>query len=104
MEIKEEIKFVSREKLSNQMVAPVRKKLLKERARVLKYAGDESQRVIEYFEAQFDKVDKILADKADELRKATTSRENAQNALKEAQELMEALEGIRAELDEILEI
>ena len=104
VEIKEEIKFVSREKLSNQMVAPVRKKLLKERARVLKYAGDESQRVIEYFEAQFDKVDKILADKADELRKATTSRENAKNALKEAQELMEALEGIRAELDEILEI
>ena len=28
VEIKEEIKFVSREKLSNQMVAPVRKKLL----------------------------------------------------------------------------
>lgn len=104
VEIKEEIKFVSREKLSNQMVAPVRKKLLEERTRVLKYAGSETQRVIEYFEAQFDKVDKILADKAEELRKATISKENAQNALKEAKKLMNELEGIRTELDEILEI
>lgn len=104
VEIKEEIKFVSREKLSNQMIAPVRKKLYEERERVLKYAENETQHVIEYFEAQFDKVDKILADKAEELRKATTSKENAQNALKEARKLMKELEKIRIELDEILEI
>lgn len=104
VEFKEEIKFVSREKLSNQMVALVRKKLLEERARVLVYAENETQCVIEYFEAQFGKVDKILADKAEELRKVTTSKENAQNALKEAQKLMKDLEGIRTELDEILEI
>lgn len=104
VEIKEEIKFVSREKLSNQMIAPVRKKLYEEREKVLKYAENETQHVIEYFEAQFDKVDKILADKAEELRKATTSKENAQNALKEARRLMKDLEKIRIELDEILEI
>lgn len=89
VEIKEEIKFVSREKLSNQMVAPVKEKLLEERARVLKYASNETQRVIEYFEAQFDKVDKILADKTEELRKVTISKENAQNALMEARKLIE---------------
>ena len=104
VEIKEEIKFVSREKLSNQMVAPVKEKLLEERARVLKYASNETQRVIEYFEAQFDKVDKILADKTEELRKVTISKENAQNALMEARKLIETLEGIRTELNEILEI
>jgi GTPase Era involved in 16S rRNA processing len=104
VEIKEEIKFVSREKLSNQMVAPVKEKLLEERARVLKYASNETQRVIEYFEAQFDKVDKILADKTEELRKVTISKENAQNALMEARKLIETLEGIRTELNETLEI
>lgn len=86
------------------MIAPVRKKLYEEREKVLKYAENETQHVIEYFEAQFDKVDKILADKAEELRKATTSKENAQNALKEARRLMKDLEKIRIELDEILEI
>lgn len=77
---------------------------MEERARVLKYASNETQRVIEYFEAQFDKVDKILADKTEELRKVTISKENAQNALMEARKLIETLEGIRTELNETLEI
>lgn len=104
VEVKEEIKFVSREKLTNQMVAPVRKKLLDERKRVLNYAESETQRVIEYFEAQFDKVDNILSKKAEELRKATSSEQAAKEALKEAETLKAKLDEIWAELDMILEI
>ena len=104
VEVKEEIKFVSREKLSNQMVAPVRKKLITERKRILKYAEEETVRVIEYFEVQFDKVDKILSDKAEELRKATSSKEEAEKALADAQDLLRKLTEIRTELDAILEI
>ena len=104
VEIKEEVAFVSREKLSNQMVAPVRKKLYEERKRVLKYAEAETNRIREYFETQFDKVDRILADKAEELRMATTSKEAAQAALKEAEELKDKLDAIWLDLDLIMEI
>ena len=104
VEVKEEIKFVSREKLTNQVVAPVKKKLLDERKRVLNYAESETQRVIEYFEAQFDKVDNILSEKAEELRKATSSEQAAKEALKEAETLKAKLDEIWAELDLILEI
>lgn len=45
-----------------------------------------------------------MADKTEELRKVTISKENAQNALMEARKLIETLEGIRTELNEILEI
>jgi GTPase Era involved in 16S rRNA processing len=104
VEVKEEIKFVSREKLTNQMVAPVRKKLLEERKRVLDYAETETQRVIEYFEVQFDKVDNILSEKAKELEKAASSEKEAKKALEEAENLKTKLDKIWTELDMILEI
>ena len=104
VEVKEEIRFVSREKLINQMLPPVRKNLYGERERILIYAESETQRVKEYFEAQFDKVDNVLSEKAEELRKATSSEHEAKEAFNVAEELMGRLDEIQSELDRILEI
>lgn len=104
VEVKEEVTFISREKLLNHMVAPIRTKLYEERTRILQYADDETERVMEYFEERFDEVDDILAEKAKELRQAASSKDESEKALKEATELLERLTEIKTELDAILEI
>lgn len=104
VEVKEEIKFVSREKLSNQLVAPIRKTLMNERTRILQFAQEETENIKEYFYEQFDEVDDILAKKANELREATTSKKASEEALAKANDLLKQLETVKVELESILEI
>ncbi len=104
VEVETEIKFVSREKLSNQLIAPIRTTLKKERSRILDFAKKETQNIKEYFYKQFDEVDAILIQKANELREATTSKEAAEEALNNANMLLKQLEEVKAELASILEI
>ena len=104
VEVKEEIKFVSREKLSNQLVAPVRKTLINERIRILQYAKEETENIKEYFYEQFDEVDYILARKANELRETIRSKEASDEALAKAIDLLKKLETLKEELESILEI
>lgn len=102
--VKEEIKFVSREKLSNQLVAPIRKTLMNERTRILQFAQEETENIKEYFYEQFDEVDDILAKKANELHEATTSKKASEEALAKANDLLKQLETVKVELESILEI
>lgn len=104
VEVEEEIKFVSREKLSNQLIAPIRKNLKVERTRILNFAKDETQNIKEYFYEQFDEVDAILMQKTNELREATTSKKASEEALKNANDVLQRLEEVKAELAAILEI
>lgn len=104
VEVKEEIKFISREKLSNQLVAPIRKTLMNERTRILQFAQEETENIKEYFYEQFDEVDDILAKKANELREATTSKKASEEALAKANNLLKQLETVKVELESILEI
>lgn len=104
VEVKEEIKFVSREKLSNQLVAPIRKTLMNERTRILQFAQEETENIKEYFYEQFDEVDDILAKKANELHEATTSKKASEEALAKANDLLKQLETVKVELESILEI
>ena len=104
VEVEEEIKFVSREKLSNQLVAPIRKTLINERTNILQFAREETETIKEYFYDQFDEVDNILAKKTNELREATSSKKASEEALAKANNLLKQLETVKAELESILEI
>ncbi len=104
VDVKEEIKYVSREKLSNKLVAPIRKALKTERTRILDFAKEETKNIKEYFYEQFDEVDAILTQKANELREATTSKKASEEALKNANALLKQLEEVKSELAAILEI
>ena len=104
VEVKEEVKFVSREKLINNLIPPIRNKLYGERDRVLKYADDETKNIREYFEAQFDKVDEILENMTKKLIEATSSHSAAQVARNNANKLKSKIEGINTRLDKILQI
>lgn len=104
VEVEEEIKFVSREKLTNQLIAPIRKTLKAERTRILEFAKEETKTIKDYFYEQFDEVDKILTQKTNELHDATTSQKASEDALKNANDLLKKLEIVKAELAAILEI
>ena len=104
VKVEEKITFISREKLVNQMVAPIRTKLYEERTRILTFADGETESVMQYFEDRFDEVDDILAKKASELRMATSSKIESEKALNEATNLLNKLVEIKDELNSILDI
>ena len=104
VEVEEEIKFISRDKLRNQLISPIRKTVYSERSRILDFAKKETVNIKNYFFDQFDEVDKILAKKMEELNNATRSKENAEQALAEANRRLHELEEIKADLEAILDI
>ncbi|MBV4428291.1 dynamin family protein [Clostridium tyrobutyricum] len=104
VEIEEEIKYVSRKKLSSQLIAPIKTTLMNERSSILEFAKDQTENIKEYFYEQFDEVDRILAEKAKELREATISKEASAKALEKANTLLKHLEKVKVELESILEI
>lgn len=104
VEVSEEVKFVSKEKLYSSTVGPVYSSLIAEKQRIMDYASEQTQEIKEYFYEKFDEVDKILAAKASELYSATTSREAAEKALKRANKLLDDLKSVKNELEAILEI
>lgn len=104
VEVEEEIKFISREKLRNQLISPIRKTLYSERSRILDFAKEETENIKDYFYSQFDEVDALLAKKANELGEATRSKKASEDALAEANCLLSELEAIKADLEAILDI
>ncbi len=104
VDVTEEIKFVSREKLLNSLISPIRQALAEEQIKISEFADEETKRIKEYFYDQFDQVDEILSNKAKELSSALVSKEAAEEALKQANEKLSLLESINRELDSILEI
>lgn len=102
--VPEEIKYISRDKLLNALISPITAGLVRERRRILEFAGEKSKELKAAFNEQFDKVDDILANKTKELRKTTESKVEAEMALKDANDLLNKLKEVRAELDAILEI
>lgn len=104
VEVEEEIKFISREKLRNQLISPIRKTLYSERSRILDFAKEETENIKDYFYSQFDEVDALLAKKANELGEATRSKKASEDALAGANCLLSELEAIKADLEAILDI
>ena len=102
--VSEEVKYISKEKLYSSTVGPVYASLLAEKQRIMDYASEQTQEIKEYFYEKFDEVDDILAAKASELRSATTSKAAAEEALKQATKVLNDLENVKSELEAILEI
>lgn len=104
VEVEEEIKFISRDKLRNQLISPIRKTLYSERSRILDFAKEETENIKDYFYGQFDEVDAVLAKKANELSEAIRSKKASEDALAEANRLLSKLEKIKSDLEAILDI
>ena len=99
-----EITFISKQKLYDQLINPIMKQLQDERERILEYAKEQTTEIKEYFYTQFDEVDRILESKTKELVAAIASKESSAAALKDATKLLAELEKVKTELEKILEI
>lgn len=104
VKVKEEVKFISKEKLYSSTVGPVYASLLAEKQRIMDYASAQTQEIKEYFYQKFDEVDAILLAKAEELRNATSSKQAAEAALQRANTILADLNNVKTELEAILEI
>lgn len=104
VEVKEEITFISREKLHNQLLSPIQNALYREEKRILNFAKDETEHIKTYFFDQFEEVNRLLAKKTEELAEAIHSQQTSEKALNDANNLLRELEEIRAELELILDI
>lgn len=104
VDVEEEVRFINRDKLQNQLIAPIRDNLMNERTRILEFAKEETANIKEYFFKQFAEVDALLAKKTNELRSAAHSKEDSEKALAEANNLLNKLDAIKQELESILDI
>ena len=104
VEVKEEITFISGQKLIDQLLSPIMKQLYDERERIREYAKEQTTEIKKYFYEQFDEVDRILERKTQELVAATASKESSAAALADANKLLAELEKVKTELEKILEI
>lgn len=104
VEVKEEITFISGEKLNKQLLSPIENVLYTEEKRILNFAKDETEHIKTYFYDQFEEVDRLLAKKTEELSEAVHSQKASEEALNDANDLLRELEEIRAELELILDI
>ena len=104
VEVKEEITFISKQKLYDQLINPIMKQLQDERERILEYAKEQTAEIKEYFYEQFDEVDRILESKTKELAAATASKESSAAALEAATKLLAELDKVKNKLNKILEI
>ncbi len=104
VEVKNEITFVSRDKLNNQLISPVTKGLRKSHDDTLEFAKEKTDELKDFFFGEFDKVDAILIKLTNELAESTRSKEAAAIALNRANNLLAQLGEVNRQLDAILEI
>lgn len=104
VDVKEEVRFVSKDKLYSSTVGVVYASLLKEKENIVAYATQQTREIKEYFYGKFDEVDEILAAKARELISVTDSKEKSKAALDRANKVLGDLEVVKRELEAILEI
>lgn len=104
VDVKEEVRFISKDKLYGSTVGVVYASLLKEKENIITYATQQTKAIKEYFYGKFDEVDEILAAKARELISVTESKEKSKAALDQANKVLGDLEEVKRELEAILEI
>lgn len=101
-DIKEE--YVDGKELSNRFIVPIQEDLYKDKNEVVKYAKKDVKAVKELFIKEFDKLDSLLKEKLDELKKCTLDEQLASEKLKEAKNRLEWLEKLDKKLNNILDI
>lgn len=71
---------------------------------VVEYAKKQCKTIKESFDKEFDKLDKLLAEKLAELKKCADDKNTTEASIKLTQEKVAWLEGIQAKVQAVLEI
>lgn len=98
------VKFVKAEELGQEFLAPINNALVNCGNDAKKFALKESKKIGESFKKEFDRLDKDLNDKLNQLKSYATDRKQAQARIAETERRLKWLEEIKAKVESILEI
>ena len=99
-----EEEYVDGKELSNRFILPIQEDLYRDKEEVIKYAKKDVKAIKELFIEEFDKLDKLLKEKLDELKKCTLDEKIASEKLKESKNRLEWIEKLDKKLNNILDI
>lgn len=99
-----EQEYIDAEQLANRFFAPVEKELVTMQKDVVDYAKTQCKTIKQSFDKEFDKLDKLLAEKLEELKRCADDKNNTEESIKLTQEKVDWLEGIQAKVQAVLEI
>lgn len=99
-----DISYVTLEDLAQKYFAPVETDLIGYGNSAVEFAADQTEKIKKAFEAQFEKLDKVVLEKIEELKKFTEDGEEVKKKIEESKGRLEWLEGIMKDVDNILDI
>ena len=97
-------KFVDSGELAQTFLTPIQKQIIENANAAKNHAKNECEKIVKHFNAEFNRLDHILKEKMNELEKCATDRDTAERKIKDATEKLAWLEGIKKEINSILEI
>ena len=104
VDVKDEIKFISLDKLIDNLVPKLDANIYKRMDETLEFAKKGIEKIKEFFDKKFEELDKILRTLTKNLEYSISSEEAAKKALEDAEKLLKNLEQIKSKLEKVLEI
>ena len=104
VDVKDEIRFISLDKLIDNLVPKLDANIYKRMDETLEFAKKGIEKIKEFFDKKFEELDKILRILTKNLEDSISSEEAVKKALEDAEKLLKNLEQIKSKLEKVLEI
>ena len=104
VDVKDEVRFISRDKLLNNLIPKLDTNIYQRRDKTLKFAQEGIEKIKVFFDKKFKDLDEILIALTGKLGDSVSSEEKAKKALEDAEKLLKNLKEIKTKLEKILEI
>lgn len=103
-DIKKKVQYINGSELAQYFLKPVQESLHINGKNACKYTLEQSNRIAEYFNKEFDRLDDVLKLKLAELKSCATDKEKADEHIKESESKLQWLEQVKGKVESILEI
>ena len=104
VDVKDEVRFISRDKLLNNLIPKLDTNIYQRRDKTLKFAQEGIEKIKVFFDKKFKDLDEILIALTGKLGDSVSSEEKAKKSLEYAEMLLKYLKEIKTKLEKILEI
>jgi hypothetical protein len=98
------VEYIKLDELAQKFLAPIESGLSNNGDGAYKYAKSQSDRIAKHFKEEFERLDDIFNKKIADLKNVMTDRTLREESIKESTDKLEWLEGIKNEVESILEI
>lgn len=98
------VKYINASELAQEFLAPIQEVIYDNGENARKYALKQSNRIADYFNSEFKRLDDVLKNKLAQLESFATDKEKAEARIRESERKLKWLENIRDKVASILEI